>query len=117
MTRVGASLPSVHFNSGTYGSGSTLALPLVAKTLQGIQKKSTLKRKYSATFPLLPENLTDALVCEDYIEESDFEKFFEGIFKKNKTTVEKASKKASRKAKKKNKDSFFKRIFGKKEEN
>ncbi len=114
VTRVGASLPSVHFSSGTNGSGSTLALPLVAKTLQKVQKNSKLKRKYSKVFPTLPDDLTDALFCEDYKEDSDFEKFFEGIFKKNRTTVEKASKKASRKAKKKNKDSFFKRIFSKK---
>ena len=114
VTRVGASLPSVHFSLGTNGSGSTLALPLVAKTLQKVQKNSKLKKKYSKAFPILTDDLTDALFCEDYKEDSDFEKFFEGIFKKNRTTVEKASKKATRKAKKKNKDSFFKRIFGKK---
>ncbi|MEN8125446.1 MAG: transglycosylase domain-containing protein, partial [Bacteroidota bacterium] len=112
VTRVGASLPSVHFNAGNNGSGSTLALPLVAKTLQGIQKNSTLKRKYSANFQSLPENLNEALACEDYLEDSDFEKFFEGIFGKHETTADKASKKALRKAKKKNKESFFKRIFG-----
>jgi penicillin-binding protein 1A len=33
VSRVGASSPSIHFNSGVYGSGSKLALPLVALTL------------------------------------------------------------------------------------
>ena len=34
VSRVGASTPAVHFNSGRYGSGSALALPLVAMTLK-----------------------------------------------------------------------------------
>ena len=114
ITRVGASLPGIHFSTGTNGSGSKLALPLVAKTLQGIQKNRSLRKKYSKAFPPLSEDLTEALICDDYLEESDFEKFFEGIFKKHETTFDKASKKASRKAKKKNKKSFFKRLFDKK---
>ena len=34
VSRVGASLPSVHFSSGSNGSGSTLALPLIGLTLK-----------------------------------------------------------------------------------
>ena len=111
-TRVGASLPSIHFNNGANGSGSTLALPLVAKTLQKVQNSKSLQKKFSISFDKLPFEYEDALLCDDYIEDSDFEKLLEGIFKKKSTTFEKAS----RKAKRKNKKSFFKRIFGKKED-
>ncbi len=93
VTRVGASSPTIHFDTGSNGAGSTLALPLVAKTLKYVQ------RKYSAPFAPLPEELTDALSCEDYIEDSGFEKFFEGLFNNDKTTLERAQRKAERKEK------------------
>ncbi len=115
VTRVGASMPGIHFRTGAYGSGSRLALPLVGRTLQSVQRDKTLRRAFGAEFEPLPEEYADALDCEDYIEDSQFEKFFESIFKKTETTSEKATKKAERKAKRKNK-SFFKRIFGKKDD-
>jgi len=115
-TRVGASIPSIHFNNGANGSGSTLALPLIAKTLQKAQKNNRIKSKYFKAFAELPSEFEFALACDDYIENSDIEKFLDGIFKNKNTTFEKASKKASRKVKRKNKKSFFKRLFEKKEE-
>jgi len=115
-TRVGASLPIIHFNNGANGSGSKLALPLVAKTLQKVQKNQSLQKEYFTNFNPLPNALENALDCEDYIDTSEIEKLFENIFKNKTTTFEKASKKASRKAKRKNKKSLFKRVFGKKEE-
>ncbi len=115
-TRVGASLPIIHFNNGANGSGSTLALPLVAKTLQKVQKNKRLQKKYFINFDQLPNELENVLNCEDYMDTSEIEKLFESIFKNKNTTFEKASKKASRKAKRKNKKPLFKRIFGKKEE-
>ena len=115
-TRVGASLPSIHFNNGANGSGGTLALPLVAKTLQKVQQNRTLRNKYFVAFEELPVDYQDALNCEDYKDASEIEKLFDGIFNNKNTTFEKASKKATRKAKRKNKNSFFKRIFGKKED-
>ncbi|MDZ7613524.1 MAG: penicillin-binding transpeptidase domain-containing protein [Flavobacteriaceae bacterium] len=45
VTRVGCNLPTVHFNSGTYGSGGALALPLVGLTLKEIQKSPSLRKK------------------------------------------------------------------------
>ncbi len=115
-TRVGASTPSIHFNNGANGSGSTLALPLIARTLQKVQKNNRIKSKYFKAFAELPSEFEFALGCDDYIENSDIEKFLDGIFKNKNTTFEKASKKASRKAKRKNKKSFFKRLFEKEEE-
>lgn len=113
--RVGASFPSIHFNSGANGSGGTLALPLVAKTLQQVQKNRTLKNKFFTKFETLPEPFYGALDCEDYVDDSDIEKFLERIFKKKSTTFEQASKRAERKTKKKKKKPLFQRIFGKKE--
>ncbi len=115
-TRVGASMPSIHFNNGANGSGSTLALPLIAKTLQKVQKNRKIKNKYFRAFAELPIAYEHVLDCDDFIETTDIENFFGEIFKNKNTTFKKASKKAARKAKRKNKKPFFKRIFGKKEE-
>lgn len=93
VTRVGASSPAIRFNSGTNGSGSKLALPLVGKTLRYVQKK------YSASFMPMPEQFVDALICEDYLEDSKFNLFFENLFNNNNTTLEKEQRKAERKAK------------------
>ena len=114
-TRVGASFPSIHFSNGANGSGSRLALPIVAKTLQKVQKNSRLTSSLFEQFDELPVVYEEALACDDFMEDSDFEKFFGGVFKNENTTFEKESKKAERKSKKKNKKSFFKRLFGKKE--
>ena len=110
-TRVGATYPMIHFNKGSNGSGSALALPLVAKTLQGVQKNRSLKRKYFKSFATITDENGFALNCKDYVDDSEFEKFFDDFFAKKSTTFEKASKRA----KKKNKKSFFKRLFGKKQ--
>jgi penicillin-binding protein 1A len=101
VTRVGASSPIIKFNSGINGAGSKLALPLVAKTLQSVQRTNYLKRRYFPKFEPLPEELTDILLCEDYTETKGLEKFFENIFKNDKTTLEKAQKRAKRRAKRK----------------
>tara|TARA_R110002073_G_scaffold72537_1_gene177675 strand:+ start:709420 stop:711672 length:2253 start_codon:yes stop_codon:yes gene_type:complete len=101
VTRVGASSPTIKFNTGANGSGSKLALPLVAKTLQPVQRTNYLRRTYFTSFEPLPENLADAFTCEDYTENTGLEKFFEGLFKSNTTTLERAQKKADRKAKRK----------------
>ncbi len=102
VTRVGATLPSIHFSSGANGSGSRLALPLIAKTLQPLQQK------YSATFPL-SEAFSDALSCDDYRETtaiSELEDFFSRFFKRNKensTTNNKQTEREIKRAKRKKK--------------
>lgn len=112
-TRVGASFPMIHFNNGSNGAGSTLALPIVAKTLQKVQKNTEMKRKYLRVSN--SQYYSDALSCPDHIDDSEFEKFFDDIFKDKNTTFEKASKKAKRQAKKGKRQSWFKRVFGKKD--
>ena len=98
ITRVGASMPGIHFNNGANGSGSTLALPLIAKTLQKAQRNKSIKNKYFTAFAELPTEYEFALDCDDYVETTDMEKLFDGIFKNKSTTFEKASKKASKKS-------------------
>ncbi|MCP4882977.1 MAG: hypothetical protein GY908_04240 [Flavobacteriales bacterium] len=112
--RVGAKYPVIHFKKGSDGSGSALALPLVAKTLQQVQKNSALKNRY-LTGLNISENYKDALVCVDHIDDSDIEKFFDDLFRDKNMTFEKASKKAKKQAKKGKRKSWFKRVFGKKD--
>jgi penicillin-binding protein 1A len=115
-TRVGASLPIVHFNNGANGSGSTLALPLIARTLQKVQNNKSLRKRYFTSFAELPFEYEEALNCNDFVDSSEIEKLFDRFFKNKSTTFDKASKKASRKAKRKQRKSLFKRIFEKKDD-
>lgn len=109
-TRVGASSPSIHFNSGAYGSGSRLALPLVALTLQKAQRDKDLKKEVNAEFkPLAPEIVSE-LDCPDFKEDSGMEKLFDS-FRTEKTTEKKKTKKGKKKKKKKKKNSIFNKIF------
>ncbi|NME66702.1 transglycosylase domain-containing protein [Flammeovirga aprica] len=96
VTRVGATSNQIHFNSGVNGSGSKLALPITALTLQETQKDKALSKELFTYFPALPDYLSDALDCEDFKEGTDVEMFFNNIFKK-KTKEEKENKKAERK--------------------
>ena len=73
VSRVGASSPSIHFNSGANGSGSTLALPLVARTLREVQRNEKLSAELISAFPELPPELAGELNCPDYRELTFFE--------------------------------------------
>jgi penicillin-binding protein 1A len=115
-TRVGAQYPSIHFSSGSNGSGSALALPIVARTLQGVQRSGGLKKRFFPPFPELSENNAYVMACDDYIDDSEIEKMFERVFSSDMTTFEKASKKAQRKARKKEKKGFFNRLFKRKKD-
>jgi penicillin-binding protein 1A len=106
VSRVGASSPSVHFTSGSNGSGSALALPLVGLTLKDVQASPELRAEFAGYFPSLPPELQAELDCPDYREKNVIEDFI-GIFKKDKIEYD-----SSRHKQKKN--SFFRRLFGKK---
>ena len=115
-SRVGAPYPAIHFSSGSNGSGSALALPIVARTLQRVQGSAGLKKRFFPPFEELAEEDADALACIDFIDDSEIEKMFESVFTPQATTFEKAAKKAQRKARKKEKKGFFQRLFGKKKD-
>jgi penicillin-binding protein 1A len=106
VSRVGASSGAIHFNSGSYGSGSTLALPLVALTLKNLQGNDTLRREMITSFPVLPPELTGALDCPDFKDKNLFDKFL-NLFHDKKTSPEKSADKT-----KPRKKGFFKRLFG-----
>jgi penicillin-binding protein 1A len=103
ISRVGASMPSVHFNNSAYGSGSALALPLVALTLTEIQKNADLKRFIAFFPPLIPE-IERLMSCPDYKEDTDLDNFLE-LFRRDRIIYDEKNKRMKRKG------SFFKDLF------
>jgi penicillin-binding protein 1A len=78
ICRVGASLPSIHFNNQAYGTGGALALPLVGLTLNRIQGNPGLARQFIAPFPLSVD-LNNLMDCDDFRENNtldDLKDFF-----------------------------------------
>jgi penicillin-binding protein 1A len=96
-TRVGANRPKIHFSTGTYGSGSSLALPLVALYLAQAEQHPQSKDLVDAPFPPMAPELRDSVSCNDY------KKFLfgnnRGIFGSAKAPRAKETKKSKRKAK------------------
>lgn len=107
VSRVGASSRAIHFNNGSFGSGSTLALPLVALTLQKVQADKALTKQFFTQFPPLPAELEGVLDCPDFKEETLIDRF-KSIFENKTVTPELVIKKTEQKKK-----SLFERIFGK----
>ena len=105
VARVGASSPAIHFYSGSYGTGSALALPLVALTLKGIGSDPDAVKQLLTSFPNLPPELSAALDCPDFQEDTFFDNFLD-LFKKKELIYNSDSVKAARKKK-----PFFKRLF------
>ncbi len=68
ISRVGASSPTIHFNSGANGSASVLALPILAITMQQIQSEPELNERFSKPFADLPSHLATALDCPRFEE-------------------------------------------------
>lgn len=91
VSRVGASSPSIHFNSGSYGSGSALALPLVALTLRKAETDAEVMRMINKPFPELPPELAGALDCPDFRDKTFFDRLID-IFRDDVTDFEKAGK-------------------------
>jgi penicillin-binding protein 1A len=107
VARVGASSPGIHFNSELNGTGSALALPLVALTLKKLESDPETMGQFIAYFPDLPPDLAGALDCPDFKKDNVIDKFMD-FFKKKEIVFKKDSVKADRKKK-----SFFRRIFKK----
>ncbi|MDP2089569.1 MAG: transglycosylase domain-containing protein [Flavobacteriaceae bacterium] len=104
-TWVGASTPDVHFYSGN-GSGSSLALPIVAQVLKGIEKDDVLRKRYLTSFAL-PDDIYSFMQCEPY-RETGIEGFFNRLFNSgSKKGVDKDKKDKKKPVKK----SFFEKLF------
>jgi penicillin-binding protein 1A len=106
VSRVGASSRAIHFNNGSYGSGSTLALPLVGLTLKKVQQNDTLSRQLFGSFPDLSPELVAALDCPEFKEKNLVDKFLDLFHGKKKSPVENNAPKPKKKG-------FFRRLFGK----
>ncbi len=91
VSRVGASTPSVHFNSGLNGSGSTLALPLVGIALKKAEKEKSLMSQINVPFAELSPELVRALECPDFREKTFTDRVFD-IFRKKEKEYRKESK-------------------------
>jgi len=103
-TWVGARTPDIHFFSGN-GSGSALALPIVATVISGIENNAELRNKYLTPFQL-PDDAYTFLQCDPY-KQVGIKGFFNRLFGGNsKEKVENKDKKSEKGVK-----SFFKRIF------
>jgi penicillin-binding protein 1A len=109
VSRAGASSRAIHFNNGSNGSGSALALPLVALTLKKVKHDPLLKERLIAGFPDLPPELADALDCPDFKEKNLFDMIID-IFEKDKKDYEGTERKVERTIK-----SIFRKIFKKKD--
>jgi len=105
VSRVGASSPAIHFNNGSNGSGSALALPLVAITLKKAISDPELMREINTPFPDLPPGLRGALDCPDFREKNLFEKL-QDLFKRDELIFDKKGPETE-----KRKKSFLERIF------
>lgn len=90
VSRVGASTPSIHFNSGAYGSGSALALPLVALTLKKAEKNREVMERINVPFAPLPPELAMELDCPDFRDKSFFDRLFD-VFRDNNIDYRKES--------------------------
>lgn len=105
VARVGASTPSVHFSEGSFGSGSALALPIIAITLQKLQENPGLRLELTDPFPDLPPDLQAALDCPVFREDNMIDRFID-FFNNDEVNIDKDSGRAERKKK-----SFFRRLF------
>jgi penicillin-binding protein 1A len=105
VSRVGASSPAVHFNSGVYGSGSALALPLVALTLRNVQVNKELTEKLIAPFPELSPELSRDLDCFEPAERNVFDRVLD-LFRIEQPMLEPREKKPETA-----RPSFLRRLF------
>ncbi len=111
VARAGASTPAIHFNNGAYGSGSALALPLVALTLKKIRNDRNLNERFIAPFPDLPPDLEYALDCPDFRDKNFFDIFID-IFEPRKRTYDQRGEEIERRIR-----SVLRKIFKNKKNN
>ncbi len=121
VSRVGASMPAVHFDGGNLGSGSALAMPLVAMTLQQVKSDSELRKSVFLSFPEVPEHLAGILDCADYLEPTTLDGIRD-LFRSKMTTEEKKQQRRERRENRRKeqpekKGGLLQQLFGKKNKN
>jgi len=105
VARAGASSPSIHFNNQSYGTGSALALPLVALTLKKTESHPETARQFITPFPALPPGLEGALDCPDFKEDTFLDNLLDILKKQDNEEFYKTERK---------KRSFLERLFKRK---
>lgn len=105
-TWVGARSSDIHFFSGN-GSGSSLALPIIANVLGGIEKNAELQRKFLTHFDI-PEETYSFLQCDPY-QQLGVKGFINRLFNLNGKKDIKPNDPA-----KKEENSFFRKLFNRK---
>lgn len=109
-TWVGARTPDVHFSNGL-GAGASLALPIVARVIQGIERNPNLSNQYLTPF-VIPETTYSFLQCDPY-RQKGIKGFFNRLFQGNKKATP-ASDTSNLKKKENRVINFFKRLFKRK---
>jgi penicillin-binding protein 1A len=109
-TWVGARTADVHFLSNN-GSGASLALPVIGKILEGIEKDPQLHKKYLTPFNI-PGETYSFLHCQPY-RQTGIKGFFNRLFKGNKNKAADNPDHTKRKKSRESK-SFLKRLFNRK---
>jgi penicillin-binding protein 1A len=112
VSRVGASSRAIHFTGGNHGSGSALALPLVALTLHKVRQDGELAGQFTSPFPELPHEIVRALNCDRLHERNVFNRFLD-VFKRDETGIELRAKEPVPEKPGPEKPSLLRRIFRK----
>jgi penicillin-binding protein 1A len=107
-TWVGASTPDIHFYSGN-GSGSALALPIVAAILKKIENNNTLNRNYLTPFGF-SEDIYSFLLCDAY-KQKGVGGFFNRLLNQDAKKEKEIIKPPKKEKEEKGVRSFFKKIF------
>jgi len=110
-TWVGARTPDVHFFSAK-GSGSSLALPIVAQVISGIEKDAELKRQYLTPFGFSADVYT-FMQCDPYHQKGIIG-FFDRLFERKNDQKSDRQTPEGREKRKPKEDSFLKKLFKKK---
>lgn len=109
-TWVGASSPKVHFKTGR-GAGSSLALPVTAGIIKGMEKDAALQKQYLYSFNL-PAEVYSFLACEPY-RQKGVKGFFNRLFSKDKDRLPEEADSVSSESKTRE-EGFFRKLFKKK---
>lgn len=78
---VGADLPSIGFRNASLGQGSKMALPIFAGAYKSMMAQG-LNTFTNAAFTPLEPDLAEELSCEDFIEDSGWDKFINSFRRK-----------------------------------
>ncbi|WP_300438122.1 transglycosylase domain-containing protein [Christiangramia sp.] len=106
VTWVGADDHRIGFRNTGIGQGANSALPIFAKLLQKMNSNSEFNDITDSRFQPLPSDLAELMECPPQERDNFFERLFSGKKERN-TRQEKDEKKKG----------FFKRLFGKKDDN